>query len=427
MKRIPASHRIDQEISEHLDQKHGGELLHELGQSSLVKLIAELVEREVSEFLGRGYYERQGEEADHRGYRNGIRERTFKSGEGSVKVPISRLRETPEPFESRLLGHLGKKTDRLERLAIEMYARGLSTRDIEEVLRDDDGSLLLSRSSISEVTEVLWAEYEAFSQADLSELEIEYLWLDAVYEPMRRWLSRKEGILAAWAVLRSGEKVLLGLEIGNRESTASWTDFLHDLVRRGLREPALLITDGNPGLVGAVEACFPRSWRQRCTFHKKKNVLQKVPEGVREEVNSWLNSVYMAPNLETGEKLAAEFIARFKDLYPRAVRSFADDLEASLTHLRFPVNHRKGIRTSNSIERLFGEQRRRTKVIPRFFDEKSCLKLVFASLIRAANGFRAFSMSDLTLAQLESLRKEKELPAIPSLDYELAKQIREAA
>jgi transposase-like protein len=97
-------------------------------------------------------------------------------------------------------------------MAIEMYARGLSTRDIEAVLKDDEGQLLLSKSSVSEVTEALWAEYEAFAKADLSELEVEYLWLDAVYEPMRRWVSRKEGILAAWAVCRSGEKVLLGLD-----------------------------------------------------------------------------------------------------------------------------------------------------------------------------------------------------------------------
>ena len=114
-------------------------------------------------------------------------------------------------------------------------------------------------------------------------------------------------------------------------------------------------------------------------------------------------------------------------LSPDWVKSEWQHLEASLTHLRFPVNHRKGIRTSNSMERLFGEQRRRTKVIPRFFDEKSCLKLVFAALIRAARGFRPFAMNDLTLAQLESLRKEKKLPPAPSLDYELANQLREAA
>jgi transposase-like protein len=109
MKRIPASQRIDQEISERLDRKHGGELLHELGQSSLVKLISELVEREVSEFLGRGYYERRDGEQDHLGYRNGYCDRSFKGAEGTVKVPIPRIRETPEPFESHLLEHLGTK------------------------------------------------------------------------------------------------------------------------------------------------------------------------------------------------------------------------------------------------------------------------------------------------------------------------------
>jgi transposase-like protein len=109
------------------------------------------------------------------------------------------------------------------------------------------------------------------------------------------------------------------------------------------------------------------------------------------------------------------------------VASFKDDLEASLTHLRFPISHRRSIRTTNSIERLFGEQRRRTKVIPRFFDEKSCLKLVFATLIRAAEGFRPFAISGLIVAQLEALRKERELPEKPSLDYQLAKQLKRAA
>jgi transposase-like protein len=418
---------VGEEVFEHLCEADGGDLLQRLGRTGLVKLITEIVEQEVAEFLGRGYYQRRSSDQPHMGYRNGYRDKTFKTSEGAVKVPIARVRDTTEPFESILLDRLGGQTERLERMALEMYARGLSTRDIEEVLRDDDGTLLLGRSSVSQITEAMWSQYEEFSRADLNDFEVEYLWLDAVYEPMRRWLSRKEGILAAWAVCRDGEKVLLGLEVGNRESTDSWRSFLHDLVRRGLREPVLVITDGNPGVIAAVSACFPSSWRQRCTFHKKKNVLEKVPESSWEEIKSWLNTIYMAPNLETGEKLAADFISTYKDLYPRAVAAFSDDLDASLTHLRFPVNHRKGIRTSNSIERLFGEQRRRTKVIPRFFDEKSCLKLVFAALIRAARGFRPFAMNELTLAQLESLRKEKELPPKPSANYELANKLREAA
>ena len=345
-----------------------------------------------------------------------------------MRAPIPRLRDTAEPFESRLLGSLGRRTDRLGRMVIEMYVRGLSTRDIEELLRDEDGELLLGRSAVSELSEKLWGEYEEFARADLSELEVEYLWLDAVYEPMRRYLSGREGILAAWAVCRDGSKMLVGLEIGPRESRAAWQEFLHGLVRRGLREPVLVVTDGNPGLLGAAEACFPNSWRQRCTVHKKRNVLAKVPEGAdRDEAELWLANIYCAPTYEVGSRLAAEFINAFSSKHTRAVASFRDDLEASLTHLRFPLNHRRGIRTSNSIERLFGEQRRRTKVIPYFFDEKSCLKLVFASLIRAARGFRRLEMSDLSIAQLEHLRREKKLDEKPSLDYELARKLRSVA
>ena len=154
----------------------------------------------------------------------------------------------------------------------------------------------------------------------------------------------------------------------------------------------------------------------------------KVPEGAaRDEVELWLNNIYAAPTYEVGCSLAAEFTKLYGDKYPRAVSSFQDDLEAGLMHLRFPLNHRRGIRTSNSIERLFGEQRRRTKVIPYFFDEKSCLKLAFASLIRAARGFRRFDMSELATAQIEHLRREKKLPERPSLDYEPANRIRSVA
>ena len=427
MRRIPVSQRTDQQVLDDLEGLDGGQLFRRLSEGGLVKLISEIVEKEVNEHLGRGYYERRDLDEPHRGWRNGYREKGFSTSEGQVKVPIPRLRETKGLFESRLLSHLGRQTDRLERLVVEMYARGLSTRDIEALLKDDDGEVLLSKSSVSQVTESLWAEYEAFAQADLSDYEVEYLWLDAVYEPIRRFMSRKEGIMAAWAVLRDGEKVLIGLDIGLRESADSWASFIHDLIRRGLREPVLIVTEGNPGLLAAVTACFPGSWRQRCTFHKKRNVLEKIPEKAEEEINAWLNAIWGAPNLETGEKLAAEFIRTYQDRYPRAVASFKDDLEASLTHLRFPISHRRSIRTTNPIERLFGEQRRRTKVIPRFFDEKSCLKLVFATLIRAAEGFRPFAISGLIVAQLEALRKERELPEKQSLDYQLAKQPRRAA
>jgi len=170
------------------------------------------------------------------------------------------------------MGFLRGNSDVLERLAIEMYARGLSTRDIEEALEEATGDRLLSRTAISELTEVLWEEYEAFSQRDLSGIEMEYLFLDAVYESLRRQGGGKEGVLCAWAICAGGNKVLLHMALGNKESYTNWLDFLRDMVSRGLSAPVLVTTDGSPGLIRAVEEVFPYSLRQRCLAHKVRNV-----------------------------------------------------------------------------------------------------------------------------------------------------------
>jgi len=426
MSKIPMSSKIEQRIMESIQNENGGKLLQDLLTEGLRKMVTELVEAEVTEYLGRDHYERRGENSHHEGYRNGYRDKRFLTGAGEIQVRVPRVRDTSAPFHSSLLDSLGGRTDQLETLITEMYARGLSTRDIEDALRDENGKIMLSRSSVSRVAEVLWEEYEEFTERDLSDYELEYLWLDAVYEPMRKHLSKKEGIFAAWGVCRDGEKVLLSLDLGIRESTSSWSEFIHGMIRRGLREPLLVVTDGNPGLIAAVEGCFSRSYRQRCIFHKMQNVLSKVPEADRLMIKDWLNSIYQAPTHKSGEKLAAEFIEEFNSEYPRAVKCFTEDIDACLINLRFPRNHRRTIRTGNLIERAFGEQRRRTKVIPRFFDEKSCLKLAYGSVIRVSKRFKRVKMSLLEIQILEGMRREKNLAPEPTLDYPLGKEIRKA-
>ncbi len=428
MTKIPMSEQIAQRILDHFQNEQGGKLLQSVLQDGMRKVVTEMVEVEVTEFLGgRGHYERRDSESEAEGYRNGYRDKRFQTGSGTINVPVPRVRNTSEPFRSSILDKLGTRTDQLENLVAEMYARGLSTRDIEDALRDESGNLMLSRSSVSRLAEVLWTEYEEFSERDLSDYDIEYLWLDAVYESMQRHLSRKEGIFAAWGVCRDGSKVLLALDVGIRESTAAWTEFIHGLIRRGLREPLLVITDGNPGLVNAVGSCFPNSYRQRCLFHKTQNVLSKIPEEARETVKSFLHSIYHAHSPEAGEQRAAEFIGEYRSLYPRAVNCFSEDLDACLTHLKFPEKHRRLIRTGNLIERAFGEQRRRTKVIPRFFDEKSCLKLAYGSLIRAAERFQRVKMTLLDIQRLETMRRERGLAPEPTLDYKLGREVRKSA
>ncbi|MCA1838649.1 MAG: IS256 family transposase, partial [Actinobacteria bacterium] len=310
------------------------------------------------------------------------------------------------PYRSKLVEFLGGNSEALERLVVEMYARRLSTRDVEECFRDaKTGELMISRSAVSEITERLWEEYRQFCERDLSGIEVEYLFLDAVYESLRRY-GAKEGVLAAWCITTDGRKVLLHLAVGNKESEACWTEFLRDMVGRGLRIPTSVTSDGAPGLVNAIEGIFPKSLRVRCWYHKLGNIRAKLSEEGADEVLAHARAVRDAPTHDAGEAQAAAFIKRFGKLYPAAVKSFADDLEASLAHLKLPVKHRINVRTTNLLERSFLEERRRTKVIPRLMDEKSAMKLVFATLIRVSERWSRVSFSELERQRLKLLRRE---------------------
>jgi transposase-like protein len=301
---------------------------------------------------------------------------------------------------------LSEHSEVLEQLVAEMYARGLSTRDIEQAFTEVSGECLLSRSAVSELTESLWEEYQAFCQRDLGDFDIIYLFADAIYESLRRQGGPKEALLCAWGICVDGRRVLLHLALGNKESYADWLGFLRDMVTRGLRVPLTMTSDGAPGLLRALAEVFPQSLRIRCWRHKMQNVLNKLPASAKAEVKSWLVAVRDAPTLEAGRQAAAQTIAQFGRAYPAAMKSLADDLEASLAHLRVPPTHRRFVRTTNLIERSFGEERRRTKVIPRFFNERSCLKLAFAALQRAACRWQRVRITELEQRQLALLGQE---------------------
>jgi hypothetical protein len=166
----------------------------------------------------------------------------------------------------------------LEKLAVEMFARGLSAPDIEAAFRDADGaSLLRSRTAVSQVTERLWQEYEAFATRDLSEFPVAYLFVDGLAERPHAGMPR-EGVLCAWGITADGRKVLLHLAPGTKEDTASGRAFFEDLRRRGLPDHSWSSPTARPALIRAVEECFPRSLRQRCLTHRMRNLRSKVPE-----------------------------------------------------------------------------------------------------------------------------------------------------
>jgi len=405
------THRISpaEQMRQSLEQfLCGGMASEDEPTSSLVRLAARVVlqealEAEQRDVVGRDRYERG---SDGR-YRNGYRPGHVDSAEGRIDVQVPQVRGVPG-YHSKLLEFLGDNSEVLEQLVTEMYARGLSTRDVEEALTDATGECILGRSAVSELTDRLWEEYEAFSARDLSEFAVIYLFVDAIYESLRLQGGPKEALLCAWGICADGRRVLLHLALGNKESHADWLDFLRGMVARGLGPPLTMTSDGAPGLLRALEEVFPHSLRIRCWVHKMRNVLDKLPDSARAEVKAWLHSVRDAPTPEAGREAAAETVARFQEQYPAAMSSFADDLEASLAHLRLPVAHRKYARTTNLIERSFVEERRRTKVIPRFFTERSCLKLAFGALERASRRWQRVTITELEQRQLEMLRKELE-------------------
>jgi putative transposase len=427
MKRIPPSEQISQEISCLLSEGIGGDanILKELVTKAVQRVLQEAVEQEVTDHLGRERYERRRKDEPDQGYRNGYEPTRVKTAEGVVGVKVPQVREAPQPYRSKIVSQVKRLTPCLERMVQEMYARGLSTRDIEDLFQDAHGKPLLSRTAVSEMTEALWEEYESFCQRDLSGFEVVYLFLDAVYESMRFYRGPKEGLLAAWGITRGGHRVLLHLTLGNKESYEDWREMLRDMVKRGLKPPVTITSDGAPGLIGAIEQVWPKSLRQRCLVHRMRNIVAKLPSEAIPEVKAHVDAVYRAPTYEAGQKLATEVLDKYRDLYPSAMKAFSEDLEACLVHLRCPVVHRKAIRTTNLLERTFEEEKRRTKVIPRFFDEKSCLKLVFATLIRVSQRWQRVRMGTFELAQIDRLRRE--LGLLPPSPSDVKERNRKAA
>jgi transposase-like protein len=408
MHRIPPSQKIGKKFKQLMSQGLDGEedVTSMVVRLGIERVVQEMVEQEVADYLERDHYQRRRPEQEHRGYRNGYEPGRIRTAEGEIVVQVPQVRDAPETYRSRLMPFLRGNSDVLERLAVEMYARGLSTRDIEDALEEATGDRLLSRTAVSQITEVLWDEYEAFAERDLSGFEVEYLFLDAVYESLRQQGGGKEGVMCAWAICADGRKVMLHLALGHKESYANWLDFLRDMVGRGLQTPVQVTTDGSPGLMRAVEEVFPHSLRQRCLAHKTRNVTDKVPDSVRAEIKNAVRAAYYAPNREVADMIAADVLKTYQRDYPAAMRSFQDDWEACVAYLRCPASHHKRIRTTNLLERSFLEERRRTRTIPRFFSEKSCLKLVFATLWRASERWQGVRMSEIERQQLKLLRRE---------------------
>jgi putative transposase len=404
-KRIAPSEVKAQELAAllqgHTEVNSGEEWLSTLVQLATERVLQDALEREQTELLGRHRYERCGTAS---GYRNGYEDGTLKTAEGVLRVKVPQSRGLAETPRSQVWAKLAKTSDRLKTLIVEMFVGGMSQRDIEAALEKALGQFVLSKSAISTMTDTLSQEYEAFRTRDLSGYDVAYLFIDTVYEPLRRWGS-KTGVLCVWGICVDGRKVLLSLSPTNSESYESCLEVLRDLIKRGLQTPVTITTDGAPGLIKAVDSMWPRSLRIRCWFHKMQNLQQKVPPQAWPAFKALVADLRDAPTFEEGQRRLQALLEQYQGTFPEACRCLADDAEASLNHLKVPTRHRQYVRTSNLAERAFEEERRRTKVIPHLWDEASLVKLVFAVLIRVSERWGKKQYSEFEQHQIRALRQ----------------------
>jgi putative transposase len=414
-RKIPPSEVLRKEINQIMEGLLEGEHQDQTPFSLLMQkakrlIVQELLEREVEEFLGREYYQRNKGISLQRGYRNGYEPKGIKSAEDRLTIQVPQLRDTKEPFCSKVREFLKSNSDVLERLATEMYVRGLSTRDIEDAFTYATGDRLLCKSSVSKVTDILWQDYQDFVARDLSKYEVIYVIIDAVYESIRPYIKTSEAILVAYGILSDGRKILLHMELGNKESYDFCKGFLRDMTSRGLGIPLSLTSDGAPGLLKAIEEIFPQSLRMRCWVHKMRNLSVKLPPEIWEKIKPEIVAIRESATYQQGEQKLLAVAEKYKEIYPSLVKCLLEDYPALLNVLRFPYRHRKAIRSTNLIERTFVEERRRTKVIPQFLTEKSCLKLVFSVLYRAASRWRKIPMGPFEIREIGRLRRERSIP-----------------
>jgi putative transposase len=341
----------------------GSDRLSEALRGKVREMILTLAEAELREVLAALPYERKGE---RRGYRNGKRERWVSTGLGATAIELPRARLTEggseKEWQSVLIERYQRRARSVDSALLGCYLSGANGRRIRGALSPLLRGAPLSKSAISRIVGRLQALFSEWRQRSLKTEAVVFLYLDAICLRVR--IANKvisAPVLVALAVKADGQKVVLDLELLQSESSECWGGLVEGLNSRGLGRPRLVIIDGNKGLRAAVEKNWPGVEVQRCTVHKLRNLERHTPRHALEEVKSDYHRIINAESFEEGSKAYWAFVVKWKKLAPKVVVSLEEAGEELLTFYRFPNSQWKSLRTTNAIERLNGEFRRRVK------------------------------------------------------------------
>jgi transposase-like protein len=379
-------------------------------------LLKEAIEAEITEHLGRLRYQHGTE---FRGHRNGYQKTSMDTPVGPIEYDRPKVAHA-EGFQSRYHTPHVRRPEEFSAAVADMYVGGVSTRKVKDALKAVAGEKIrLSKSTVSRITKRVREEFKVWQKRSLAELDVAYLFLDAIRVGMRMGGTGKDAVLVAYAILQDGSMELLAVDLGATESDRSWGNFVGGLKMRGLKDPLLACSDGNAGVINAIDSHFATSYRQRCLKHRSENILDAVPSEHQDRVWKLLQPIfYGASSLEQAKGFVKKFQAAFRREFPAAVSRLEADLDQCLSFYLFPAHHWKRMRTSNKLERLNREIRRRLGVIGRHPDELGCLSLIYAVTKKYAATQRKFRVGDLERQLWKKLR-ERKIEMIEQLSLDL--------
>lgn len=336
--------------------------------------LEQALQHELEAFLG---YQRYQRSECKQNYRNGYYQRDLDTRFGeieNIQVPRDRNGE----FEPKVLPRYQRREEKLDRQILDLFIGGISTRKMKKITKELLGKGY-SAGTISKINKQLTEEMRAWMQQPIED-NIQYIFLDGLNLPVKRFAVSKESLLVAIGITTDGYRKILAVQLGNRESAGSWREFLKDLVRRGLKGEHLKmgIMDGLAGLENVFSEIFPRARIQRCVVHKLRNVAAKLPRRIQKDCLDHLKRIFYAKDLEAAQKRFQEWKQVWEKTAPSAVQCLEKDLEAVLSYYTQPQPFWKILRTTNTIERTFKEFRRRTRQMDSLPNEDCCLRCIYA-------------------------------------------------
>jgi transposase-like protein len=376
----------------------GADTIEARMRTRIRETIEMVVEEELEAALGAAPSARVGE--TRQGYRHGRRERTLTTSLGptTITMPRARVCQADGPtaeWRSHTVRRYQRRTTRVDEAILGVYLAGGNTRRIKGALAPLLRGGPLSKDAVSRLVGRLREDFDTWRTRDLADEDIRYVLMDGWY-PKVRIGGRRERVpvLVTLGVRANGERVVLDMRLVGEESAASWTEVVASLAARSMARPVLAIVDGNPGLTGALRSHWPAIEIQRCTAHKLRNLQAKAPARLREELTEDYRRMIYGETVAAVEQGRGRFIKKWRLRCPAVVESLQEAGDDLFTFLRFPASQWKALRTTNALERINGEFRRRTKTQASLPGQDAVLLLLFGLLrsgqikLRVLDGYK---------------------------------------